>query len=221
MNSIYTTIKDITKSAIENVPYLEKRIIFSGRTNEKKVALTFDDGPIPGLTNRVLDILSETKTPATFFVIGENAENNPDVVKAIYQNGHTLGSHTYFHKDFSKIPDREVLEDIQKGIVVLRQILPEANFCFFRSPRGDLRWRLLPALFKDNLRLVFWNVDPKDFELEDSSAILSTLLQHKYKGGDIILLHDRLEATVDMLPEFIGKMKEKEFRFVTIEELWQ
>ncbi len=212
-------LKNAIKSIIDRTPFLNQFIIFKGINAEKQIALTFDDGPDPEKTPRLLQILKEKGVKATFFLLGSEVEKYPEVARAILQDGHVVGNHTYSHQDFDGISNQEALAEIQKGFDILRRVLNQDQIKLLRSPKGDLRWRLLPALIKQKICLVFWSVDPKDFEVKDAEIIRKRLLEHHYQGGEIILLHDTVEATIDMIDSLIDTLQKKGLQFVTIPHL--
>ncbi len=212
-------LKNTIKHTIDRTPFLNAYIIFKGINANREIALTFDDGPDPENTPRLLHILKEKGVKATFFLLGSKVEKYPEIARAILQAGHIVGNHTYSHKDFEGISNEEALKEIQKGFDALRKVLQQDQLNLLRSPKGDLRWRLLPALFKRKIRVVFWSVDPKDFEVNDADIIRQRLLEEHYNGGEIILLHDTVRATIDMIDSFIDALLEKGFQFVTIPQL--
>jgi len=212
-------IKNSIKNLIDRTPILNNFILFKGKNVKNKIALTFDDGPSPENTPRLLDLLNEKNIKVTFFLLGTQVEKYPELAKAILRNGHAIGNHSYSHREFDELSNEEALFEIQRGFEVLQNVLNIDGIFLLRPPKGDIRWRLLPSLIKKNFCIVFWSVDPKDFEVKKPIIIWNRLLQYKYKGGEIILLHDTVDATIDIIGEFIDTMQRKGFHFVTIPEL--
>ncbi|MEJ2636630.1 MAG: polysaccharide deacetylase family protein [Calditrichia bacterium] len=211
-------IKRFTKNIIDRTPLLNRYIIFKGTGKYKKIALTFDDGPTEH-TPELLKILRENKVAANFFLLGENIAAFPRIAKQIRDEGHLIGNHTFSHADFNGLSNQQALKEIEKGFGTINAFIGDQESLFFRPPKGNIRWRLLPRLFRRNIRLIFWTVDSEDFLKLDSQKILEFLIGYHYTGGEIILLHDMIPETIKMLPNFIHFTKSKGFDFALVSEL--
>lgn len=180
----------------------------------KYVALTFDDGPRAGTTDVLLDGLYERGVKATFFLIGEQIEANADLVRRMAAEGHQVGNHTWSHVRLTEAADAEVKSQIGKTDAVLRELLGEEDY-WVRVPYG---------LVNDDQRdlfsqpLIQWSVDPEDWRLRDAekntAAVLSVV-----EPGDIILLHDSLESSVEAALRIVDALQEQGYTFVTVREL--
>lgn len=181
------------------------------------VALTFDDGPDPLDTPKLLDLLREKGVKATFFVVGRRADEHPEIVRRAWEEGHLIGNHTWSHYPlFCFLMPRRLRSEIEKGTESIRRscgIRPR----LFRSPVG-LRHPLLAPLLQDaGLEYVSWRIRTRDTLTENSRVIAQRILS-KAASGDIILLHDRLpggtNAMLEALPRVIDELKERGFQFV-------
>ncbi|MCA9436813.1 MAG: polysaccharide deacetylase family protein, partial [Candidatus Omnitrophica bacterium] len=193
-------------------------LLWEGPSDRQVVALTFDDGPIPGKTEPILDLLGENQVPATFFVLGENAERHPEILKRMVREGHEIGNHTVHHPDLTKLSTAKVREEI-KGC---QKIVEDAVGCkprFFRPPYGAANLTTMSILSSQNLSAVFWSIDPQDWRGGSEQEIVSDIDSH-LDNGAIILLHERSPNTGESIPTLIQTVREKGFRFVTMSEMF-
>lgn len=191
--------------------------LMRGNPSRRQIALTFDDGPHPDYTPRLLAILKRYQVKATFFVVGEKAEQAPDLVKQELAPGHCVGNHTYHHVNLTRIPDRLVAAEIQACGDVLAAITGTPPH-LFRPPGGD--YDALVARTADQLgyTLVLWTDDPGDYARPGTSTIETRTLTMARNGG-IILIHDGVQQTIDVLPRLIENLRRRGFEFVTVDEL--
>ncbi len=187
----------------------------SGQITERpKLAVTFDDGPSSICTGRLLDGLKERKVKATFFLIGEYAEQNPELVKRIHEEGHLIGNHTYHHVDISRMSDEEAAAEIKKTDDVI-YALTNQHVKYIRPPFGawqkdlELEMEVLP---------VMWSVDPLDWTTENVDEIVNKVVT-EVKEDDIILLHDCYDSSVDAALRIIDILIKEGYEFVTVDEL--
>ena len=185
--------------------------------NADCVALTFDDGPSPVDTPRLLDLLREKNVKATFFVIGKRADQYPEIVRRAWDEGHLIANHTWSHQHlFCFLTPRRLRAEIELGAESIRRICGFRPRCF-RSPVG-LRHPLLRLYLKQaGLEYISWSIRTFDTLIENSS-ILSRRILKRVTGGDIILLHDRLPAGADVmleaLPGIIDELRGRGLKFV-------
>lgn len=168
-------------------------------TKEKVIFLTFDDGPEPGITEFVLDLLSKHNAKATFFCRGDNAEKNPMLLSRIITEGHKLGNHTYSHINSFNTPTHEYISDIIRADVFLKTHL-------FRPPWGSITVSAFVKLVR-KYKIVYWSLMSGDTKLEqfDKKNDFSRLIQ-KTKIGDVVLFHccKRHEnETRQLLPDYL------------------
>ncbi|MGL5448097.1 MAG: polysaccharide deacetylase family protein [Rhabdaerophilum sp.] len=181
-----------------------------------EVVLTFDDGPVPGLTDRVLNVLEAENVRGTFFLIGRNAVASPHLVRRMLTNGHTVANHTMNHPwTLRNISHERALADIEAGERAIMQAAGQNIAPFFRFPGFADTPRLLDALAAQN-RAVFgadlwasdWNAMAPGAQLQ----LIMSRLRRQRRG--IILFHDTRPQTVAMLPEFLASLKRENFRVV-------
>ncbi|HEU4751827.1 MAG TPA: polysaccharide deacetylase family protein [Armatimonadota bacterium] len=188
-----------------------------GDPARKEIALTFDDGPHPGFTPRILDILKRCGVKATFFLVGQMAERYPELVRAELADGHSIGNHTYHHVSLVRIPDALVPAEIKACGRVLQAITGKAPR-LFRPPGGEYDRQVAEAAGALGYRMVLWTDDPGDYASPGARVIQQRLLRRIGNGG-IILVHDGIQQTVDVLPGIIQYLKARGYRFVTVDEM--
>lgn len=179
-----------------------------------KLALTFDDGPSAAYTERLLDGLKERGIKATFFLIGDNAQNNPELVKRIYEDGHVIGNHTYHHVDITKLSDKEAARELEETDRVIYGITGE-HIKYVRPPFGS--WQKDLELNLDVFP-VMWSVDPLDWTTENVDEIVNKVVT-KIKENDIILLHDCYSSSVDAALRIADILTKEGYEFVTVDEM--
>ena len=195
---------------------------------EKDIALTFDDGPYGAPTIEVLNILEKENIHATFFMIGQNVEKYPDIVKEIVEDGNTIGNHSYNHPtNLATMPLKELDSEVSKAeeaIFTVTNLHP----AFFRAPYGNTSPKMLKELAEDKYTLVGWNVDPTDWDYPKStSELIEKRIQEQVKPNSIILLHDGRDThinyprdnMINALPNIIESLKKEGYTFVTIDKL--
>lgn len=193
--------------------------LMRGNPDIKAVALTFDDGPHPAFTPRILAILKKYNIKATFFVVGKMAKQFPYLVRAEAAAGNVVGNHTYDHLNLTKIPDSMVTVQWQKGNAVIKSILG-ADPAFCRPPGGDYDKTVIQAAMKQGLTTVLWTDDPGDYAKPGDKAIEKRVLDRIDNGG-IILIHDGIQQTIDVLPQIIEHLQKRGFKFETVAEMIQ
>lgn len=188
-----------------------------GNPKEKVLALTFDDGPHPEYTQKLLDLLKSLKVKATFFVIGKMVEKRPDLLKAIDRAGHVVGNHTFSHVTLTKIPLADIETEYRANLdLVQRTIGKTMEFC--RPPGGDYDADVIRAATALNMTTVLWTDDPGDYASPGNTVIKRRTLA-KLSPGGIILLHDGVQETLEILPQVVEYAKKQGYRFVTVSEL--
>jgi peptidoglycan/xylan/chitin deacetylase (PgdA/CDA1 family) len=196
---------------------LRYRKLMRGAPGEATIALTFDDGPHPQFTPKILAILDRYNVKATFFVVGEMAEKYPDLIQAERAAGHLLGNHTYHHVNLTRIPFADILTEWQACQDVVKSITGDTmRFC--RPPGGDYDAPVIRAAMDLNLTTVLWTDDPGDYASPGATVIEKRTLRRIGNGG-IILLHDGVQQTLDVLPQIIENLQRRRFRFVTISQM--
>ena len=184
------------------------------KTEKKRIALTFDDGPHPIYTPQMLELLKEEQVPATFFLLGENVELYGDVVKEIAKEGHLIGNHTYHHVAITRVPDETAQEEILMTNEVITEITGE-EVSYMRPPFGVWQKNLERKL---DVMPVLWTIDPLDWTTDNEDEIINKVVTQA-RENDIILLHDCYESSVNAALRIVDILRKEGFRFVTVDEL--
>ncbi len=201
--------------------YADELAAFShGKREEKKIALTFDDGPHPKYTKEILDLLKEYNITATFFMIGRNVALYPNVARRVAQEGHEIGSHTFSHPHMLKIASSDLIEEIKKTEHVFHDIgLPHPTL--FRPPEGYRTKEQSQIVKNAGYTMVVWSLDTHDWKSTPSDHIIRHACAN-IQGGDILLFHDYISGqntTITALQALIPKLLEDGYHFVTVSEL--
>ena len=191
--------------------------LLEGDTSKKEIALTFDDGPHIGYTPNLLAVLRKYNVKATFFVVGEQAEKHPELVQAEAAAGDSIGNHTYDHVSLVKIPQDYVSTEIKACGEVLQSITDKAPH-LFRPPGGVYDPRIAETSEALGYTTVLWTDDPGDYASPGASVILDRTLGKATNGG-IILLHDGIQQTIDVLPQIIQTLKNRGYKFITVDQM--
>lgn len=181
---------------------------------QKKVALTFDDGPHSVYTKMLLDGLAERNVQVSFFVIGKNIPGNEDLIARMQKEGHLIGNHTYDHVKICGLSGEEACEQVEKTSALVRDITGEDTE-FVRPPFGEWN-KSMECSF--TMIPVMWDVDPLDWTTKNKALIEQRVLED-VDSGDIILLHDYYESSVEAALELVDKLLEQGYEFVTVDEL--
>ncbi len=196
---------------------LNRFVLRKGPREGLKIALTFDDGPHPDFTPKLVKILKAADIPATFFMIGHMAETYPDMVKLVQTNGFEIANHTYSHVTLTKLTNEEAGIEYRAANDALKKITGKApRYC--RPPGGDFDLNVLEAAYGEGLTTVLWTDDPGDYDNPGDIVLLETETA-KLSPGGIILLHDGSQDTLDTLARFIASCKRRGYQFVTLDEL--
>jgi peptidoglycan/xylan/chitin deacetylase (PgdA/CDA1 family) len=175
---------------------------------EKEIYLTFDDGPQPGITDWVLDLLKQYNAKATFFCIGNNVAQHPELYQRIIAEGHTIGNHTYNHINGLKSGRGEYIENIKKASGVIDSKL-------FRPPYGKLTWRQARWV-KRNFKPVMWSALAADWDQTVTPEECLNNVTGNTKPGAIIVFHDSVKAETNLrysLPKYLEFLKENGYSF--------
>ena len=185
---------------------------------DKEVVLTFDDGPWPGNTPAVLKALADQCTKALFFPIGKHAGWHPEILKQVAAAGHTIGSHTWSHKDLSKLTEQEGKDEIEKGIAAVSIALGNQPVApFFRFPALRHPPELLKYVGDRNLGVFSTDMDSFDFKMRKPEQVIASVMKKLEKHGKgIILMHDFQQATAHAAPELLKQLKEGGYKVVQV-----
>ncbi len=186
----------------------------NAKEEKKKVALTFDDGPHPQYTVEMMEGLKKKNVKATFFLLGEQVEKHPEIVKKIYEEGHVIGNHSYKHEQLSKLTMQKACEQVNRTNELIYDITGE-NPAYLRPPFGDWHEKLD---CEANMVEVLWDVDTLDWSSQNHNEIVNKVLKN-VKENDIILMHDGYETSVTAAMEIIDTLRERGYEFVTVDEI--
>ena len=182
--------------------------------DKKLVALTFDDGPSYKKTQKLVDELNKRDARVTFFMLGELANRQPELVKYIYTTGHTIGSHTYDHKNLKKLKDEQLEYEINHTNEILKNITGH-NVLFLRPPYGAYNQSILN---KVNMSFILWSYDTLDWKLRNVEKVTNEIIKGA-KDGEIILLHDIHSESVEAAIKAIDILQNEGYAFVSLEEM--
>jgi peptidoglycan/xylan/chitin deacetylase (PgdA/CDA1 family) len=182
------------------------------------IAMTFDDGPSEKLTPELLDILAAHHIHATFFVIGENAERYPEILKRAVREGHEIGNHSWSHPFFAKMSDAAVRRELQKTDDVIRAAIGTRPV-LVRPPYGSITTRQKQWIHAEfGYQIILWDVDPLDWK-RPGPAIVTSRIVRGTRPGSIVLSHDIHAGTIKAMPATLDQLQAKGFKFVTVSEL--
>ena len=182
----------------------------------KLIALTFDDGP-SYYTSRLLDGLKERGAKATFFILGQMAESNPDLVRREYREGHQVAQHTYSHVQLSAKTDEQIKWQLEKTDAILNDILGKDFKFVLRPPYGDNNARVLAAIGRPAFN---WSIDPVDWRDRNADTVCNRIVNAAFDGA-IILVHDIHSTTIPGALRAIDRLQAQGYEFVTISELFR
>lgn len=193
---------------------------FSSDNTDKRIALTFDDGPHYKYTEEILDILAEYDVKATFFVVGSLAERYPELILRELSEGHEIASHTWSHPHLAKLPEATLENELSATEEFLYE-LAEYRPRLFRPPEGKCPDTVRRVAAELDYEVVLWTVDTRDWAHTPSDMIVKTVLDNT-ESGSIILCHDFIggnSPTPEALRKFIPELKRNGYEFVTVSDL--
>ncbi|MEP9352206.1 polysaccharide deacetylase family protein [Xanthobacter sp. KR7-65] len=182
------------------------------------IALTFDDGPSPETTPRLLQMLRERNIKATFFVLGNMVAKHPEVLKMIADEGHEIGSHSWSHPQLTRISMASVDKELGNTSEAIFQATGKRPI-YLRPPYGSMKPSLRTYIEdKYGLTIVNWSVDPNDWKNRNSQAVYDAIMA-QVKPGAIVLSHDIYPSTVDAMPRVLDDLAAKGYKFATLSQM--
>lgn len=189
----------------------------SGETSERKIALTFDDGPTI-FTIFILEKLREYKVKATFFCIGKQIEKHPDIFAQIVSDGHLVGNHSFYHgKDFDWKNSEQVLSELNQTNAFIEEISGKKPR-FFRPPYGVTNPSIATALKATKQLVIGWNIRSMDGVSQNEDAIYERIVR-QIKPGAIVLMHDTSQVSTNVLERILLTLRDQNFKIVPVDEL--
>src|SRR5437588_6845415 len=182
------------------------------------IALTFDDGPSATLTPKLLDLLAAHHIKATFFVIGENVAEHPEIVARAAREGHEIGNHSWSHPNLAKMSDDNVRSQLRRTDDAIRGATGNRP-TLLRPPYGSITAREKHWIHDEfGYRIILWDVDPYDWKRPGPAVVRNRILKET-QPGSIVLSHDIHPGTIEAMPSTLDALEAKGFKFVTISEL--
>jgi peptidoglycan/xylan/chitin deacetylase (PgdA/CDA1 family) len=191
--------------------------IWGGVPTEKVVALTFDDGPAPGLTEPLLDILAENQATATFFVIGRHVMEYPDLTRKIVAANMEIANHSYTHRNLTKLSPEEVAQEVMRTQAAVQTVTGRTPR-FLRPPGGNWNDEVARIVRRWGLTPCFWLVDVYNSEVISAQQVANAVLG-QVRPGSIILMHNGKMSTLQALPTILRELRRRGYAFVTVETL--
>src|SRR5205814_6077565 len=197
----------------------ESRITFNSvHVDGPYIAMTFDDGPSATLTPKLLDILATHQIKATFFVIGENVAEHPEIVTRAAREGHEIGNHSWSHPNFGKMSDDGVRSQVQRTDAAIKSATG-ARPTLLRPPYGSITAREKRWINDQfGYQIILWDVDPYDWKRPGTSVVRNRILKET-RPGSIVLSHDIHPGTIEAMPSTFDALAAKGFKFITVSEL--
>src|SRR2546422_9755403 len=197
----------------------EDSITFSSvHVDEPYIALTFDDGPSATLTPKLLDLLAAHHIKATFFVIGENVAEHPEIVARAAREGHEIGNHSWSHPNLAKMSDDNVRSQLRRTDDAIRGATGNRP-TLLRPPYGSITAREKRWIHDEfGYGIILWDVDPNDWKRPGPAVVRARILKET-RPGSIVLSHDIHPGTIEAMPSTFDELEAKGFKFVTVSEL--
>jgi peptidoglycan/xylan/chitin deacetylase (PgdA/CDA1 family) len=183
------------------------------------IALTFDDGPYPVTTPLLLDTLHDLGVPATFFLIGRDAEQEPELTMRIAREGHEIANHTLTHPNLDRLDAAGVRDELSAGRAALQRYTGDpAIATLMRPPHGRYTEQTVRVAQEAGYEVILWSDDPGDWRTVTPQELASHIEAHA-TAPEILLLHSGRLATIEMLPEIVARFRVAHYTFVTVGEL--
>ena len=197
----------------------EPSITFSSvRVDRPYIAMTFDDGPSATLTPKLLDLLAAHHIKATFFVIGENVAEHPEIVARAAREGHEIGNHSWSHPNFAKMSDDGVRSQLRRTDEAIKSATGTRP-TLLRPPYGSITAREKRWIHDEfGYDIILWDVDPNDWKRPGPAVVRNRILKET-QPGSIVLSHDIHPGTIEAMPSIFDALEAKGFKFVTVSEL--
>ena len=215
---VYPILYRLLKPAFPNC-------LWSGAANQRTVALTFDDGPHPEYTPRLLKVLERYQVRANFFWLGRCVHRYPTLAREVCQQGHWIGLHGYTHQSFPLLKPEELKQSLLKTRSAIAETcqLDPAHLLDVRPPNGLFTPDTLKQLHSDRYRVVMWSVVPEDW-VRPGIPVVTQRVRNQVHNGALIVLHDGdyggqdvAQTCTDLIPWLL----EQNYRCITIDEMWQ
>jgi len=201
------------------IKHFSKNLVWDIQTSEKEIFVTFDDGPIPNLTEHVLGVLEDFEAKGTFFCVGDNIYKHPEVCKKVVDHGHIIANHTFNHLKGWTTKKDDYFMNIEKCQMYISQYQHADEKPMFRPPHGQITWKQIKYL-RNEYHIIMWDVLAYDFNTYHSPEMSLKKMIQKTKKGSIVVFHDNYKAEKKlkyMLPKYLAYFKERGFKFKKLE----
>ncbi|HTL08152.1 MAG TPA: polysaccharide deacetylase family protein [Chitinophagaceae bacterium] len=194
------------------------KVLCSGATDRRQIAISFDDGPADAHTAEILAILKDAQVPAVFFCIGKNIAGHEKLLQQIDSEGHIIGNHSFSHHFwFDLFSTKKMLADLQQMNTAAEKAIGKKPL-LFRPPYGVTTPNMARALKQTSMKPIGWSIRSLDTVIKDDEQLLAKIIG-QLQPGAIVLLHDTSASTVKMLPRFIKEVRNKGYEIVSIDKL--
>lgn len=194
--------------------------VYIGNRQSKKIAITLDAGASATQTPKILSILKANNVKCTFFVTGKWAEQNPSLIKQIVAGGHTLGNHTYSHRDLTTLSDSEIIDELSRTENIINSIVPGTKLKpYFRAPYGARNQHVLDVAANAGYQSIYWTVDAWDWKTDASCDLVINRIYENAQNGAVILMHVGDDITPSILDGVLKNLKSKGYIPGTLEDL--
>lgn len=208
-------LQTLRQAASRVIP--QSLILRRGPTGGKRVALTFDDGPLP-LTEAYLDCLDELGVAATFFLMGDLVEKDPEVLRQYLRRGHQVASHGYHHTKFSDMKTRDLRDELDRCDKIFgTQPLARP---WVRPPHGALDVRSMAVAVSAGWSIAMWSFDSHDYKLQTAAELIERCSPVAISDGEVVLLHEGQKWTLDALPQIVTGLRQAGLECVTMADLF-
>lgn len=183
------------------------------------IAITYDDGPHPQNTLKILDILNKYNAKATFFMLGENVKRNSWIPRKVAEQGSQIGTHSWNHPNLNKLDKKDISFQIDNSSKIIEENSGQV-VKLFRPPYGNANQMVRDIAKEKNKAIILWNIDTEDWKSKDAKKVTEHVLNN-VKEGDIVLMHDIYSSTVEASEEIIKVLTERGYELVTVSELFE
>ena len=192
-----------------------------GDTGRPRIALTFDAGGPSDPTSRILDILARHQVQVTFFVTGDWANQNPDLVRRIHADGHEIGNHTMHHPDLKTLSDEQVCSELNQANQVISTLTGVTTRPYYRPPYGSRDDRVRGLAAHLGYRTVYWTVDTLDWQTTATPDSITKIVMDHLANGVIILMHAGSQVEAETLDGLMTKIEQAGYQIVSLTEVLQ
>jgi peptidoglycan/xylan/chitin deacetylase (PgdA/CDA1 family) len=209
---------DRTREVRKNEPTTVPQTISSWPTGRKLVALTYDDGPHPTITPKLIELLKRKNAPATFFLLGQSVKAYPSIARQLADIGFEIGNHSFSHPQLTKLSEEAIRRELTQCAELITSATGGAPIRVMRPTYGAHNERVRRIATEMGYNIILWDVDTNDWRKRTTDQMVATILS-SVKDGSIILMHDRYSTTLETTAAVIDELRARGFTFVTVSEM--